>query len=628
MSDTRVPPRSAPVRSGPNRRPVARPNARPPARPPRRPPAPRASVPRRRPPRPIGRAGNPAHRARWLLLLVVVALVAVTLRLVQLQVVSAGEYAARGLRQRLHTLPIPAERGTVFDRNGNELAMSVRQSTVYADPSMVEDPVATAAALAPVLAMDQAALEAKLRQEGAFVYLARKVADDVAARVEELDLVGIGLQEESKRFRPNGDLAASVLGNVDVDDEGVSGIELELDDTLSGEPGEMLLERGADGRTIAGGERRLTPANPGDDLVLTIDRSLQYEVERGLAEQIVASNALGGTVVVMEPSTGEILAMANLEQTPEGPKPTSDNRAVTAVYEPGSVNKVITVAGALEEGIVSPSTGFDVPDRMPVSIHVFSDHDPHPPTRWSVSDIVTTSSNIGTIMVAQKLGAERVDAYLRRFGLGQPTGLGFPNESNGIMLDLDEWTGTSIGSIPIGQGIAVNALQMLGVYNTLANDGVFVPPRLVRATVDADGKEHRVEPGEGRRVVSARTAEQVTEMLANVVAVGTGVNAAIPGYTVAGKTGTARKPSTTHRGYVKGAYIATFAGFVPAEDPRLSAIVILDEPHPYYASLSSAPVFARITKYALRQFRVPPPPAVIATDEAPPAQAPGLEVRD
>lgn len=594
------------------------------------PPPGRPSSTYRRPPpaRPPARPGNPSRRALVLLLLVVMSLVAVTLRLVQLQVVSADEYAARGLRQRLHTLPIAAERGTLFDRNGNELAMSVRQQTVYADPTLVEDPAATAAKLAPVLGMDVAALDARLRRTGEFVYLARKVDDSIAMQVAGLELPGIGLQEESERFRPNGDLAASVLGDVDVDSNGVSGLEAKMDGELQGTPGEVLIERGPDGRTIAVGERRLTPAHPGNDLVLTIDRSLQYEVERALAEQIVATNARGGTVVVMEPATGEILAMANLHATEDGPVATAENRAVTAVYEPGSVNKIITVAGALEEGIVNPDTAYDVPYRLPVSIHTFSDHDPHPVTRWSVSDIITTSSNVGTIMVAQRLGATKVDEYLRRFGLGQPTGLDFPQESNGIMLGLDEWTGTSIGSIPIGHGIAVNALQMLGVYNTIANDGVYVEPRLVRATVDVDGEEHPVPPAEGRQVVSARTAEQVTAMLANVVAVGTGVNAAIPGYTVAGKTGTARKPSTTERGYVEGAYLATFAGFVPAESPRLSAIVVLDEPHPYYASLSSAPVFAKITQYALRQFRVPPPAAVISTEEAPPEQAPGLEVRD
>lgn len=566
-------------------------------------------------------------RARGLLLLVVLSLVAVTLRLVQLQVVSDDEYAARGLAQRLHTLPIAGERGSMFDRNGNELSMSVRQATVYADPSLVDDPAGTAAKLAPVLGIDVAIVDAKLRGSGEFVYLARKVDDDIATRIEKLRLRGIGLQEESKRFRPNGDLAAAVLGSVDVDDAGVSGLELQFEEQLSGLPGEMLIERGADGRTIAGGERRLTPAEPGDDLVLTIDRSLQYEVEQALAAQIVANDAVGGTAVVMEPGTGEIYAMANLRDTSEGPKPTRDNMAVTAVFEPGSVNKVITIAGALEEGIVNPDTAFDVPDRLPVSIHTFSDHDPHPVTRWTVSDIITTSSNIGTIMVAQRLGAPKLDEYLRRFGLGQGTGLGFPQESTGIMK-TGRWDGTDIGSIPIGQGIAVNALQMLGVYNTIANGGVYVPPRLVRSTVDEQGREHRVDQPKGRRVMSPRTAEQVTTMLANVVANGTGVNAAIAGYTVAGKTGTARKPSTTSRGYELGAYIASFAGFVPAEAPRLSAIVVLDEPHPYYASLSSAPVFARITQYALRQFRVPPPPVVIATEAAAPEQAPGLEVRD
>jgi len=558
----------------------------------------------------------------------VLALVAVTVRMVHLQVLSPETYVARGLAQRMRTIPVAAERGSVFDRNGNELAMSVRQATVFADPRLVEDPLATAARLAPVLDVDQATLEQKLRQEGAFVYLARKVDDDVAEAVRELDLPGIAMLDESERFRPNGDLAMSILGTVDVDNNGVSGVELLYEDAMHGTPGELLLEQGPDGRTIASGERHITPASPGDDLVLTIDRSLQYEVERALAEQIVDTNAEGGTAVVMEPSTGEILAMANLRNTEDGPKPTLDNMAVTSVFEPGSVNKVITVAGALEEGIVEPDTVLRVPDRLPVSVHTFSDHDPHPPTDWTISDIITTSSNIGTIMVAQELGAERVDSYLRRFGLGEPTGLQFPNESRGLMLGLDEWSGTSIGSIPIGQGIAVNALQMLGVYNTIANGGVFVPPRIVRATVDEDGVEHVTPTPDGRRVVSERTAQQVTSMLANVVAIGTGVNAQIDGYTVAGKTGTARKPSTTSRGYEQGAYISSFAGFVPAEAPALSAIVVLDEPHPYYAGLVSAPVFSRISKYALRQFRIPPPPAAIATETAPPEQAPGVAVRD
>ncbi|HYD09521.1 MAG TPA: penicillin-binding protein 2, partial [Acidimicrobiales bacterium] len=509
----------------------------------------RPAPPHRRPPLRQARPGNPAGRARWLLLLVVLSLVAVSVRMVQLQVLEPETYVARGLAQRMRTIPVAAERGSVFDRNGNELAMSVRQSTVFADPRLVEDPVATAAHLAPVLQMDQAALEQKLRQDGAFVYLARKVDDEVATKVTELDLPGIALLDESERFRPNGDLANSILGTVDVDNNGVSGVELQFEDTMRGVAGELLLEQGPDGRTIASGERHITPAEPGDDLVLTIDRSLQFEVERALAEQIVETNAEGGTAVVMEPSTGEILAMANLRNTPEGPKPTLDNMAVTSVFEPGSVNKVITVAGALEEGLVNPDTVLTVPDRLPVSVHTFSDHDPHPPTDWTINDIITVSSNIGTIMVAQELGPERVDGYLRKFGLGESSGLGFPNESSGIMLPSDGWHGTDIGSVPIGHGISVTALQMLGVYNTIANGGVFVAPRLVRATVDAEGNEHRIDAPDGRRVVSERTAKQVTSMLANVVAVGTGEKAQIGGYTVAGKTGTARKPLIDARGY-------------------------------------------------------------------------------
>jgi cell division protein FtsI (penicillin-binding protein 3) len=629
---TQAPPRPRQVprspRPEPYRRPTAAPSYRtasppppPHARPRQRPPARRAPIRRVRP-------GNPAGRARWLLLLVVLSLIAVTVRMVQLQVLSPETYVARGLAQRMRTIPVAAERGSVFDRNGNELAMSVRQSTVFADPRLVEDPVATAARLAPVLSVDQAILEQKLRQDGAFVYLARKVDDEVAAAVAELDLPGIAMLDESERFRPNGDLAMSILGSVDIDNNGVSGVELLFEDAMHGTPGELLLEQGPDGRTIASGQRHLTPASPGDDLVLTIDRSLQYEVERALAEQIVATNAEGGTAVVMEPSTGEILAMANLRNGEEGPRPTLDNMAVTSVFEPGSVNKVITMAGALEEGIVAPDTVLTVPDRLPVSVHTFSDHDPHPPTEWNINDIITVSSNIGTIMVAQELGAERVDKYLRQFGLGESTGLGFPNESRGIMLEPDGWHGTDIGSVPIGHGISVTALQMLGVYNTFANGGVFVPPRIVRATVDEDGEEHLVDPVEGRRVVSERTAKQITTMLANAVAVGTGTNAQIDGYTVAGKTGTARKPLTDARGYESGAYLSSFAGFVPAEAPALSAIVVLDEPHPYYAGLVSAPVFSRISKYALRQFRIPPPPAAIATETAPPEQAPGVAVRD
>ncbi|MGD9798539.1 MAG: peptidoglycan D,D-transpeptidase FtsI family protein [Acidimicrobiia bacterium] len=572
--------------------------------------------------------GSPRRRCLGLLLAVLVVFGAVTARLVQLQVVSPGDYAARGMAQRLRDVVLPAERGSIFDRNGQELALSVPQHTVWADPRQVVDPVAAAAALAPVLGRPREELEVQLAREGSFVYLARQVGDELAAAVERLALPGVHLVEESKRFAPAGSLAASVLGETDVDNLGVSGLEKQYEASLVGIPGSLSSERGADGSTIAGGSHHLVPSKRGLDLVLTIDRSLQFEVEQALVQQVAATGAEGGTAVVMDPTTGEILAMANIGRDGAGnPVPIKENRAVTAVFEPGSVNKVITVAAGIEEGLFEPDTVLTVPDTLKVSIKDFSDHEPHPDAQWSVSDILTQSSNVGTIMLAQRLGHEKVSDYLTRFGLGQPSGLGFPQETRGITRQ--RWDSTDIGSIPIGQGVAVNALQMLQTYNTLANGGVWVQPRLVKATVDAEGDERPAPASKSRRVVSEETADKLTAMLSNVVNNGTGVNARIQGYTVAGKTGTARKNDLVNGGYESGAYFASFAGFVPAESPRLSALVVLDEPRPtYYAGVVVAPVFARISQYALRTLRIPPPAATGSLADVPETDPVSVELPD
>lgn len=561
--------------------------------------------------------------------MLIVAFLGVGARLVSLQVIAPEDHVARGEAQRMRTVELPAERGGIFDRNGAELALSVRQQTVWADPRLVTDAAAEAALLAPILEQDATELTERLATDGAFVYLARKVSDDVAARVDALGLASVGLLDESKRFAPAGSLARSLLGSVDLDNRGTSGLERQYEDVLVGAPGSLALERGPDGRTIAGGRQHLEPPDRGDDLVLTIDRSLQFEVERALGEQMIATNAGEGTAVVMDPRTGEILAMANL-RTPErggDPEPSRDNMAVTSVFEPGSVNKVVTLAAALEEGVFTTQDTLSVPDSLQVSIHRYSDSERHAPQQWSLGDILAKSSNVGTIKVAQELGAERVDEYLRRFGLGEHTGLGFPGESPGIMLDLDDWTGTSIGSIPIGSGVAVNALQMLDAFNVIANGGELVQPSLVRATIGTDGSERPVGKPDRRRVVSEETAASLRAMLANVVTNGTGTNAAIEGYTVAGKTGTAMKPDLQRGGYERGAYLSSFAGFVPAEDPQLSAIVVLDEPRPvFYGGIVAAPVFADISRYALRQLRIPPPdaelPHVVVTETGPAPSVP------
>ena len=591
------------------------------ARAPRRSPATRRpAYERPRPSRPgrhgLGKPGRPRLRLFGALLVLLIGFGAISVRLVQVQALNGEEYAAFGVSQRFQDITLPADRGSIFDRNGFDLAVSLPQQTIWANPQLITHPLEVATALAGPLMLDAARtaqLAKRLTGDAEFAYVARRVGDDVAAAVADLKLPGIAFLEEPKRFAPAGDLARSVLGQVGVDNDGLFGLEKQYDDALTGEPGELIIEKDPDGRTIPGGEHERVPAQRGDDLVLTIDRSMQYETERALAAQILAKGAKGGTAIVSQPGTGEILALANFTTEPETGEiiATGNNMGATAVYEPGSVNKVITVSAALEEGLVRPETELTVPDTLQVSDHLYSDHDPHPTESYSVTRILTESSNIGTIKLAQMLGKDRLDSYLRRFGFGVKTTLDFPNEAAGQLLRPEDYSGTSIGSIPIGQGISVTALQMMQAYNVLANGGVYVPPRLVLETVDADGRRHPVLAHEGRRVVSAATAEQMREMLVNVVAEGTGTRGGITGYTVAGKTGTARKP-LPEGGYQDAAgnyhYVANFVGFVPAEEPELSIIVVIDEPAgDIFGGTVAAPVFADLAQYGLRLFKIAPP---------------------
>lgn len=542
------------------------------------------------------------------------ALTAVVVKLWMVQGPSGREYASFGRNQRLYSAVLPAERGAILDRNGVELAMSTRRRTVWADPRSVRDPAAAARALAPLLGQTEASLQEKLTTNGAFVYLARKVEDPVADALVARPIPGVGLIDEPKRVVPAGVLAAPVLGSVGLDDEGLSGLERQFEKQLAGKPGTLLVERDPRGKEIASGVRELKAATRGNQIVLTLDRAMQFETERVLSEQIVTSNAKGGIAIVMDPRTGDILAMANLVAGPPGepPVPSNDNMAVTRVYEPGSVNKIITVSAALEEKLVRPSDTLMVPDRITVGGGAFRDSHPHATEVMSVERIVADSSNVGTIMIGQRLGAKNVDSYLRSFGLADPAGLGFPGEAKGILPDLEDWSGTSIATLPIGQGVAVTALQMLAAYNAIANGGVYVAPRLVTNVVDAQGRSREVDRAAPRRVVSEETARAMTPMLEQVVSDGTGEAAAVPGYRVAGKTGTAEKPREDAAGYEAGAYVATFAGYLPASAPRLSVIVALDEPTPHYGGLVSAPVFSRLASFGVRLLGAPP-------DASPPA---------
>jgi len=539
------------------------------------------------------------------------AFVAVIARLVVVQGVAAGPYVALGLSERIHTVELPAGRGSILDRNGNELAMSVPQSTVWADPQLVTAPAQEAEALAPVLGLDRQTIMTRLTQPGEFAYVDRTVDDETASQVAALKLPGINMLDEPKRFDPDGTLAASLIGQVGTDDQGLSGVEYEYDSELSGHGGKLVSEDDPAGEPIAGGIQRLTPATKGSDLTLTIDRSLQYEVEQDLSREITATDANGGMAVVMDTKTGEVLAMASLVASGDGSTvvPAPSNSVVTTVYEPGSVQKLITVAAGLQEGVITPGEVFTVPDRVEVAGSSFSDDTPHPLEHWTATDILTASSDVGALTIGRMVGKAALNSYLHRFGEGSETALQFPGESAGLLLKPEDWSGTTIATVSFGQGIAATAMQLAAAYNAIANGGLYVAPKLVLATTNPLGQTVPTPPSATHRIVSATVAREMTAMLTEVTRGGTGTEAAIDGYQVAGKTGTARVNEEGRSGYEAGEDIASFAGFVPATDPAFTALVVIDEPKTEYGGLAAAPVFHDIATYALRELQVPPPPA-------------------
>jgi cell division protein FtsI (penicillin-binding protein 3) len=542
------------------------------------------------------------------------SLSALAVRLVLLQVRDGATYEALAMEQRVRRIALPAERGTIYDRSMHELALSLPAKAIFADPALVQDPAGTTARLSEILDVRPADLRRSLTAESRFEYLARAVDLAVANRVDRLDLPGIGFIDEPKRTYPGGGLAAQVLGFVGVDGAGLAGLELQWDGVLAGRAGRMLVEQDPDGLSIPQGRLEVEEPRRGRDLVLTIDKDLQYFTERALAGAVEQNGALGGTVIVLEPSTGDVLAMAtnpafDANAFPDAPAFVTRNRGVTDVYEPGSVNKVITASAALEEGVMGIRERLWVPPRYQVGDKVFTEAHPRPAMSMTLTDIISQSSNIGTIMTAQRLGSERLDDYLRDFGFGVETGIRFPGESDGILMPEEDWWTTSMGTIPIGQGIAVTPLQMASVYATVANDGVRLAPRLVRGTVEGDDVRER-DPLVSERVVSTRTARLVTRMLADAVASGTGQEAQIPGYWVAGKTGTARKPLQDALGYSEE-YVASFIGFAPARDPAVVVAAIIDEPDTVYGGVAAAPLFREVAEFALAHLRVPtaePPP--------------------
>jgi cell division protein FtsI/penicillin-binding protein 2 len=539
----------------------------------------------------------------------VLAFAAMGARLFVLQVLEAPAYAKIAAKQRVRTVDFPARRGAIFDRSGQALALSVDLQTIYADPVNVANAKKEAAKLSPILGMSRAELVTKLSASNQFQYLARKVPPKVSRAVKKLNLAGIYLQREPRREYPGGRLASQVLGFAGVDGDGLAGTEHQYDGILTGTPGHLTLEQDPAGRPLPQAKFQYSPPRPGTSLFLTLDKTLQYFTELTLKRALSQYHAIRGTAIVMRPSTGEILAMANApdfnpNRPQDSPLALQRNLAVSDVYEPGSAYKLVTASGALEEKVVTPHTTFSVPESIAVSDRVFHDAEIHPTETLTVKQIIEQSSNVGTIEMGLKLGARKLYEYERKFGFGSPTGLDFPGESGGIVTPVKDWTGPTIATVPIGQGVAVTPMQLLTAYASLANGGVWVQPKLLYATMGANGKVERTPLPDRRRILSRRTAAEMTNILAGVVKRGTGVAAQIPGYEVAGKTGTAQEPLPT--GGYGNKYRATFVGFAPAQHPSLAVLVSLDDPTPIWGGASAAPTFKTIMQFALRREGVAP----------------------
>jgi cell division protein FtsI (penicillin-binding protein 3) len=539
-------------------------------------------------------------------------------RLVQVQGLDSARFAALAADQRERRVVLPPQRGSILDRDGGELAMSVDMQTIVANPRFIpEGPQrdAAVASLATALGAGPASVREKLAKPGGFVYLARKIDPAVAGAVRELGVPGVQMFTESKRVYPAGRLASQVIGFAGLDNEGLEGLERQFDGRLRGSPGELVMERDPSGQSIPVGRRQQTPPQPGEDVVLTIDREIQYQAQVALAGAVEKWNAKGGSVIVLDTRNGDVLAMANLPDFDPNDVSNSTsadrrNRAVVDVYEPGSASKIVTAAAALEQGVVTPTDMLEVPDNLKVGPKVFHDAHPHKTLNLTFADVIEQSSNVGTIKVALKLGKDRLHAYLKKFGYGRSSGIGFPGESSGILPKPEKWWATSMGTVPIGQGVAVTPLQIATVYATVANGGVVVPPRLVSTTVDAAGVRHEVPVRRSSRVIGDETARSLTQILVRVTEGqhGTGLAAAIPGYQVAGKTGTAQKARADGRGY--SGYVASFIGFAPAASPRLVVAVILDEPRPIWGGVTAAPVFKEVMQFSLRRLGIGPGPVL------------------
>ncbi|NNN22635.1 MAG: penicillin-binding protein 2 [Acidimicrobiales bacterium] len=572
-----------------------------------------------------GKKGSKIRRLRAFKLILSACILALAGRIFYVQAISASAYAAYGNSEIYRIISLPALRGDIYDRNGHVLAMSLPNKDIVSDNLLITSPRAVALKLSPILGIPVASIVSTLSVRSGFVYVAKNVSDAAATKVLALGISGITEQDSSSRVDPDGTLTESIVGLMTSAGSPISGVESIWNAMLSGQSGSEQEDQ-SPGGVLPGGIHIIKPPIQGKGLVLSIDQSLQFQVEQDLAKQVGATNSLNGTAIVMDTHTGQILAMASVVTVPTLPTnsqitplaksskgeviDSTNPMAVTFTFEPGSVMKIATFSAALNEGVITPSTLINVPSHLLIDGSIFHDAEAHGNEILTASQVLAQSSNIGTIETAQKIGTPKLYNYLLKFGFDQSTHLGFAGESGGLLKPLNLWSGTAIGSMPIGQDIGVTPLQVLDAYNTIANGGIFVPPSVVAGTVDGNGNVTALSTGGSHRVIKSHVDSQLIGMLKGVVSSnGTAPLAAVPNYTVAGKTGTAQIPSPQGPGYLPGKYMATFVGFAPAQNPALSAIVVLDSPDGYYGGSEAGPVFSQIMQYALHLYHIAPPGA-------------------
>ena len=536
---------------------------------------------------------------------------AICFRLVYLQVFRYGSFQQRAQHQQQRTEEVSARRGIIYDRQGHELAMSINVDSVFAVPTEMPNPASTISLVARITKQDPRELLAKCEASKTFCWVARKPDPEISARIRSLNLRGIYFQKESKRYYPKNDLAAQVLGYVGMDDKGLSGIEREYEEDLHGRPGQMLISVDARKKWFGSVEKQ---PEPGQNIVLTIDEKIQYIAERELATAMQQTHAIAGTVVVENPRTGEILALANQptfnpnlsrEITPEKLK----NHAVSDVYEPGSTFKLVTISGALEEKVTRPDEMFDC-QMGSIVFNGMRIRDSRPHGLLTVSDVLAESSDVGSIKIGLRLGDDRFYKYIRGFGFGQQTGIELPGETRGLIKPVSRWSKVSIAAISMGQEIGITPLQLVGLISTMANDGIYVAPRIVAATTQPQRAPQMIafHPVNEHRVISSITAAEMRQMMQAVVVSphGTGRKAMLLGYSSAGKTGTAQKVDPATHAYSHTKYVASFAGFAPVNNPSVTIAVVLDSAVGLHqGGQVSAPVFTRIAQQVLEYLHTP-----------------------